>query len=89
MLGTRFQKKHGKQGHMDSLLPMATATVKEMAFRVRLAGLGASLGNLHWKSTGQGAPKILLYLLPEVGKHVTGNSFQQETIIPRGMRSHL
>lgn len=50
MLGTRFQKKYGKQGHMDSLLPMATANVKEMAFRVKLAGLEAILGNLHGRA---------------------------------------
>lgn len=68
---------------MDSLLPMATANVKERVFRVRLPGLGASLGNLHEEHKA-GPPKILLYLLPEVEKQVTGNSVQQETIIPRG-----
>lgn len=83
MLGTRFQKKYGNQGHMDSLLPMATANIEEKVFRVRLPGLVANLGNLH-EEHRERYPKILLYLLPEVEKQVTGNSVQQETIIPRG-----
>lgn len=89
MLGTRFQKKYGKQGHMDSLLPMATANIKEMAFRVRLAGLGTSLGNLRGTALGKVPPKSFFTSFQRWKSRSLGIRFSKKQLFPEEMGSHL
>lgn len=68
---------------MDSLLPMATANVKERVFRV-----GASLGNLHEEHKA-GPPRSFFTCSQRWKSRSLGIQFSKKQLFPEEMGSHL
>lgn len=73
---------------MDSLLPMATANVKERVFRVRLPGLGASLGNLHEENKA-GPPRSFFTCSQRWKSRSLGIQFSKKQLFPEETGGHL